>query len=106
MMSIKKPPVKRAFCRVFAHLVHEIIQAVYALFLAVQPLEQQLAVGREQAQLRLALPRRFQREELPYRFAAATRVAQVVQQRLFVDRLSCPFPRLSPALAAAPLACP
>ena len=60
----------------------EIVQAVDALFLAMQPLEQLLAVGREQAKLTLALPRRFQSEETLHFPAAQTRVAQGVQQRL------------------------
>lgn len=60
----------------------EIVQTVDALFLAVQPFEQLLAVGREQAKLPLALPRRFQSEETLHFPATQARVAQGVQQRL------------------------
>ena len=60
----------------------EIVQTVDALFLAMQPLEQLLAVGRKQAKLPLALPRRFQSEETLHFPATQARVAQGVQQRL------------------------
>lgn len=60
----------------------EIVQTVDALFLAMQPLEQLLAVGREQAKLSLAFPCRFQIEETLHFPAAQPRVAQGVQQRL------------------------
>ena len=65
----------------------EIVQTVDALFLAVQPLEQLLAVGRKQAKLPLALPRRFQSEETLHFPAAQTRVAQGVQQRLLLTNV-------------------
>lgn len=65
----------------------EIVQTVDALFLAMQPLEQLLAVGRKQAKLPLALPRRFQSEETLHFPATQARVAQGVQQRLLLTNV-------------------
>ena len=51
-----------------------------------------LAVGREQAKLSLALPRRFQSEETLHFPATQARVAQGVQQRLrLTERRSYPL---------------